>query len=412
MTQQFILIGIDGGATKVSGWTIRADGENNLFDLGTVHIQKSYRDYPIFNPDFTPVSIPIQLEQMESRNIRLSPEEERQGMACMDACADVLIEIAAQFPEQPLLFGIGMPGLKTADKRGIAVLANGPRMPRFADIVEHRLKMAGVKIVSPLARLGSDADYCGMGEEFSGNGAFRAIENGYYLGGGTGVADALKLHGKLIPFDQAQSWLAKTWEMKCDKGKSLERYASANGIQALYCEFSGTSIQDLYQKKIYPDQILRMAIDGDAAARKTFEEVITYLAQLIFERVTTIHCGWQNLFSFVNPDRPIPTGKHPYLKTILDKIIIGQRLGDLFRVPNSNSLLRDPLIDHLSQAIEFSECLDGEAKSHYLIDNRFDGNRIVFSKLREAPALGAGIDAYFTFYSKLQSANRGNSQRT
>ncbi len=408
MTQQFILIGVDGGATKVSGWTIRIDRENNLFDLGDINIQKIYRDYPTFDPDFTPVPIPVQLAQMEARDIRLLPEEERQGMAFMDACADVLIEIADRFPSQPLLFGIGMPGLKTADKRGIVALTNGPRMPRFADIVEHRLKMAGVTIVSPLSHLGSDADYCGIGEEFSANGAFRPIRNGYYLGGGTGAADALKLQGKLIPFDHVKSWLAKTWEMKNDKGKSLERYASANGIQTLYCEYSGNNMRDLYQKKIYPEQILQMAIDGNAAARKTFEEVIAYLAQLIFERISTIHCGWQNLFSFVNPERPLPLVGHPYLGTLLDRIIIGQRLGDLFRVPDSTPLLLDRLIEYLSLAIDFSECLNEDVKKHYLDDNQFGGNRIVFSKLREAPALGAGIDAYLTFYPKQHSENQGN----
>ena len=51
-----------------------------------------------------------------------------------------------------------MPGLKTADGRGIAVLRHGPRMPYFLDRLEERLVRDGLvlrvvgKRKSPLVR--------------------------------------------------------------------------------------------------------------------------------------------------------------------------------------------------------------------------------------------------------------------
>ena len=69
--------------------------------------------------------------------------------------------------------------------------------------------------------------------------AFEDVENAYYLGGGTGAADALKLHGKLISFDKCKNWIAKTWEMSDKNGKSMEIYCSANGIQSIYGDLAG-----------------------------------------------------------------------------------------------------------------------------------------------------------------------------
>ena len=59
---------------------------------------------------------------------------------------------------------------------------------------------------------------------------------------------------------------------------------------------------------------------------------------------------------------------------------------------SGNEVLTKPLIINLNQLIEESDCLSQSVKEHYL------NNTILFySKLREAPALGAGIDAYLTF---------------
>ena len=71
----------------------------------------------------------------------------------------------------------------------------------------------------------------------------------------------------------------------------------------------------------------------------------------------------------------------------------GARNDELFQTDIGKQVLRNPVIEKLSTLISNSENLDAEAKEHYADLNIL----IKTSKLREAPALGAGIDAYLTY---------------
>ena len=294
-----IIIGIDGGATKVSGWIIEYSPKSRHFHLTDINIQKKYSDYPDFNPAYKPVDIKTQLEEMNSE-VFLTEEEVSQGNIYMTAASDVIIELIRNFPDKNAMVGIGMPGLKTNDRRGIIALLNGPRMPEYSRYIESRLFEANISLLSPIAHLGSDADYCGLGEEYSENGLFKDVKNAYYLGGGTGVADAMKLNGNLVPFDHAKSWISKAWEMKSDKELSLERYASSSGIQFIYSSYSHIPVEELNKNEIYPPQILGKALQNDVAARATINDISHYIAKLLFERINTIYSGWDDFFSFVN----------------------------------------------------------------------------------------------------------------
>ena len=111
----------------------------------------------------------------------------------------------------------------------------------------------------------SDADMCAWGEEFGEKGAFRNIQNAYYIGGGTGTADGLKLQGKLISFDDASEWIAKVWELMTKNKTSLELFSSMSGINQL-----------------------RLS--------KSDKEIGEMLGNLIYERINTIYSGWKNTF--------------------------------------------------------------------------------------------------------------------
>lgn len=394
MKNNILIVGIDGGATKVSGWTaVRND--DGTFELGDVNIQKKYSEYEYFDPEFTPVDIKTQLKEMEE-GIHLTAEEKKQGLAYMYAVADVIAELVKTNPDLNVLIGIGMPGLKTKDRRGISALANGPRMPEYSNVIENRLILINIKLAAPIHHLGSDADYCGLGEEYSSEGQFRSVENSYYLGGGTGVADALKLKGKLVPFDAIKPWMAKAWEMKADSGKSMERYCSAAGIQSIYGEYSGIPVPELNEKEIYAPQIMEKALGGEDRAKKTMKDVSHYLAELLFERITTIYNGTLGQFEFVNPARGKLIPHHPYKGTLLDHIIIGQRLGDYLQESKSKGILWEPMLNHLKELIQKNEVLTKEFKEHYLKENTFNEKRIVLSRLREAPAMGAAVDAWLS----------------
>ena len=390
---EVILLGIDGGATKVSGWEINYDKETNTFKLGQLNVQRKYSQYDSFDPSFKPVDIKIQLSEINTE-INLTDDEIPQGKAYMNAAIDVIKELAENNAGKEILIGFGMPGLKTLDKRGITALANGPRMPFFSEYIEKKIIEKGVKLFSPISHLGSDADYCGIGEEYDINGSFRKVQNAYYLGGGTGVADALKLNGELVPFDNSKEWIAKTWEMKSDKDITLERYASASGIQQIYSHNSGLSIKEINIKEIYPTQILEMAIQGDKYALDTINDISITIGKVFFERITTIYSGFAGLFDFVNLAKPQLSVNHNYEGTLLDSIVIGQRLGDLFQQSKSSDLLWKQMLDYLTDLVVNST--DQKFKDHYLKEEYFKEDILKISKLREAPAIGAGVDAYLT----------------
>jgi predicted NBD/HSP70 family sugar kinase len=402
MSKDFTLIGIDGGATKVSAWVVSFNTDDHSFTLTDNHAELSYSTLDSFQPDFSPVGLDIQLAEYQANKSKPTAQEIKQGEAYVESCARVVKSLVHTTGNHPVLIGLGMPGLKTADKRGIAMVANGPRIIKYATELEKKLKAAGVKLVAPVAHIGSDADYCGIGEKYAREGSFRNIRNAYYLGGGTGAADALLLKSKLVAFDQTKSWLAKCWEMKNDLGLSLERYASASGIQHIYSLKSGIDVQKLNEDKIYPPTLANKALEGDKAALETFSDCAKYLALLFYERIVTLYCGSQDIFEFINPNRDKLEKSHPYLKYVFDRISVGQRLGDLLNSRSGSQILTQPLVANLAQLIDQSECLPEKAKQHYLHNQELRNERFMFSPLREAPALGAGIDAFLVHEAKIK----------
>ena len=77
-------------------------------------------------------------------------------------------------------------------------------------------------------------------------------------------------------------------------------------------------------------------------------------------------------------------------KKLFDKIIIGQRLGDLFDDQYGAEVVKKPVLNMLQDLIQNSDFLNQEEKSWY---KKLDAI-VMSSLLREAPALGAGIDAF------------------
>ncbi len=263
--KEFALIGIDGGATKVSSGIIEVSDDNKSYSQSSFQSTVHYSSQDGYLPNFTPVPVPEQIAERDSNQIRITEKEESQGITYIKSTIDTIASLASAVGNVPLVIGIGMPGLKTDDMRGINVIANGPRMLSYCDVIESELAKMNIQLAAPIARLGSDADYCGIGELYAKDGTFKDVDNAYYLGGGTGAADALVLDGQLVPFDHIKSWMAKTWEMKNDQDLSLERYASASGLQYLYSLHSKISTEQLNAKKIFPAEIASLAVQGNKA---------------------------------------------------------------------------------------------------------------------------------------------------
>jgi len=337
------VIGIDGGATKVSGCVIEKL-DHKTYTLAHPVVDIKYSDHQNFNPEFLPQPIDVQQNNEDVIDV-----EKRQGTVYVETVLKV-VQLLAE--NEQFQVAIAMPGLKTNDGRGIRIMANGPRIPYFCDQIQKTLNLE-----HPIQRLESDADMCVWGEEYAENGAIRSVKNAYYLGGGTGTADGLKIKGNLIPFDDASNWIAKSIELKMSDGQSLETYASMSGINTL-----------------------RQSI--------TDSEIGTVLGALIFERISTIYSGWKNPFSL---SRKLQTD-HPFQNTFLDRIVIGQRLSEFLQSEDGESI-RHAMMDSLKK-----ECsnTDIAISNYYLIDCEFDRKRIFMSNLRAAPIIGLGAKVWIT----------------
>ena len=83
---------------------------------------------------------------------------------------------------------------------------------------------------------------------------------------------------------------------------------------------------------------------------------------------------------------------HDYLGTILERGIIGQRLGSLLQLDLDSRIIWEELENTLSLMISKSENLPDSFKLNFA-----PKNFIVISSLRDAPVLGAAIDAWNIF---------------
>ena len=188
--------------------------------------------------------------------------------------------------------------------------------------------------------------------------------------------------------------------MKNDLGISFERYASASGLQSIYAGYSNKSLELLNKSYTHPPQIATLALKGDEAAIKSYQEAAVYLSQLIFERISTLYCGSLGLLKFIDPNHTSLDPDHEFRGEKFEKIVIGQRLGELMDSPDGYQVLTAPFLEALSKILRDTASIPESMARIYLKDEVFDKTILIFSKLREAPALGAGIDAYQNFFDQ------------
>jgi hypothetical protein len=384
----FDLIGIDGGATEVKAHLVLLEGSRDkpVFKLGDVQAFRKYERIP----DFAPVPVQDQFKQRDEGKIELTPSEIEQGDLYIEATAQVVKEIVSMAGSgKPVLIGMGMPGLKPPDGRGINVINHGPRMPKYLEKLEEKLKKAGVQLAGPIDRLGSDADYCGIGENHAEGGAFKNVENAYYAGLGTGVADAMKLKGELVTFDSAKAWIQKSWQMTCSLGVTFEKVVSAKSMNTLYANLMGREGDVFVQQGRFPQDD---ALQGSAPAQFTMQTVAGILAELLFERLHTV-AGGRKALSFRGQAYVALSPDHPYRGVVLDRLVIGQRLGFVFSDSKYSEVFREPLLACLAGFIRER---GGDAlKSKCLArDGEIVEGLVVGSRLRAAPAIGAAVAAF------------------
>ena len=384
MESDTLLIGVDGGATEVKAHAAACDDWDRAetFELGAASASRTYERLP----EFVPQVVAEQLAQREAGSMQLSPAERTQGALWVDAARDAIREVASACDARAVLVGIGMPGLKSADGRGICVINNGPRIPDYLDRLEQGLRDVGLELVSPVAALGSDADYCGLGEEYAASGMLRDIENVYYVGGGTGLADALKLRGRLLPFDQAKTWILKSWQMNSALGPTFEKLVSAKAFNERYADLISAKVSPPAEFP-YPEC---EAAEGQPIAVGWLESASLALAELVFERLDTIGNGRRE-----SPHRGDAylglNDSHEYRGVLLDRVIIGQRIGQIYADNRFRSVFGQKVDAYLAGFIAASG--SPEMVARYLDRGQLKPGLLCPSRLRAAPALGAAIAA-------------------
>jgi hypothetical protein len=378
-----LLVGVDGGATEVKVHEIlileRAEGVR--LDLGPASASMLYDR----TPRFTPVPMAQQLLEMQRGDLQLSADERAEGGHVLDAFLRTIVSVAEQAGRKRLRIGICLPGVKSADGRGVAVMRNGPRLPNFLAQLESGLAQAGLKLSAPIQALLSDGEACAHGENLGLEGHLVGVRNAYYLGGGSGLAEACKIDGEVVDMNALRPWMRKAWQMEDADGNNYEDLASARGINVRYALARG--VEPVLGAEVYPEK--RVAL-GDPDAEAVLRAAAATVAGLVFERIRA--CAKAE--KLPRTGRSERTGG-PAFKlapgTVLERVVIGQRLGRLFADAGVERVLREPLEEQLAKLV--SGAKDPYLAQHYLTGRALRPGLVVASLLRAAPAIGAAAQS-------------------
>ena len=310
------LIGVDGGATRVRACEVEVLGAPIEVRLraGPRGAEREYKRIDGFEtPAELGLSEPEQLGEIQ-------PREREQGWAWIEATAQCVLEVSRRRDAKNVLLGLAMPGLKTADGRGLAFARNGPRIPEFAERLTELLVCEGVELAAPIGELLGDGWCAGVGETWGEGGALHGWRTAYYLGGGTGLAEALVLGGELVPLLDVGEWFPPAWRCLVADSR-VEDLLSARAINQRWAERAGFETP-LERGRFPEDHVLR-----DFRAQELLDGVGRTLAEFVSRRAL--------LLAQHSADEPEHPGPH-----VLERIVLGQRLGELFADPRTHEHLR------------------------------------------------------------------------
>jgi hypothetical protein len=351
-----LLVGVDGGATEVKAHEVvqlEADDEGCVrLDVGhAAAFQCPSR------ARFVPIALSVQMHAHEealscsSDTVVTTREELAEAELWVECAAQAILSVAAVRNTARIVIGMCMPGLKTSDSRGITVMKNGPRIPDYLDRLETRLLREGLRLEGSIAGLVSDGFACGLGEQAAHDGALRDVNDAYYIGGGTGLAECFVIEGEVLALDAFELRLKKAWQMESPRGGTFEALLSMRGMNER-CAGGGF--------------VEQLALAGDREARIVLLDAAEALADLIDERVHAVKSRGRGT---------------------LERVVVGQRLGAVLADPAMRAVLAEPV----QRALE--RRLGADRARGFL----------VASTLRAAPAIGAAAFAL----SKMQEEAHG-----
>lgn len=357
LQRDMLLVGVDGGASgfRAHEIVLRETAAGLRFALG----ENSAAERIEVPPNFAAKSIELQREEARRGTYAISPEERELQGRWVAAASRAIWRVASRAGPKPLYVGICSPGLKTPDGRGIQISLNGPRIPDFIDALEQSLILDGLNLGRPIARLSSDGAACGVGESLAEHGALCGVAHGYYIGGGSGVAEAFKLAGVVREADALGIPLEKAWQLRADDGLSFEQHLSVSGLNR---DFGLTNIDDV-EVDSFPEHA---AAAGDGRALGLFGARAQRLAELACSRLLALHaqCG-----------------------VSLERVVVGQRLGLLLLDARLEACFAAPA--RAALAAQLAARAPADLRERWNQDGALRAGRLVGSRLSAAPALGA-----------------------
>jgi hypothetical protein len=172
--------------------------------------------------------------------------------------------------------------------------------------------------------------------------------------------------------------------MEATGGRIVEDVLSPRGMNSAYAAMSGKKLP--LGPGEYPES---RDPKGDEPAARVLRDAAEALAEVVLDRMTALRRGFQAASARITSN------------TFLERVVIGQRLGNIFAASELRRVFRDPVEELLARRIVATG--DGALRKHYLDGSRLRADLLVGSTLRAAPAIGAVA-------MELEAAGEGGSR--
>ncbi len=311
-----LLLGLDGGATKILAQTCTIDPRSSLIIPKEEYHESNYRDSLKFDSGFIPIDLAQQKKEAKENNYSFSEQEINQSASVIDTIVKVILSSVKE--KKITQVGLCFPGIKTANYDGISIMANGPRNINMLSMINKMLKPKLDNGIS-IKTIYDDSECCVIGEWKSLIGKLRDCKNAIYIGGGTGIADGIILNNKIVGRD-----IEKSWELIMPSGESVEQCLSPGGMLSQWNKEKVKSIKAIIS-------LFDHAISGDNFANNIIEKAAKSFAFLIDKRI-----------KFFKSHNTKP-----------EKIVIGQRLGNIVSDKN-NPLAKLIFQNNYNASVEIS----------------------------------------------------------
>ena len=293
-----LLLGLDGGASKILAQTCTIDPRSSLIIPKQEHHESNYRNSLGFDSGFMPVDLARQKKEAKENNYSFSDQEKNQSVSVIETIVKVILSSVRE--KQITQVGLCFPGIKTANYDGISIMANGPRNINMLSMINKMLKPKLDSKIS-IKSIYDDSECCVIGEWKSSIGKLRDCKNAIYVGGGTGIADGIILNNKIVDKD-----IERSWELIMPSGESVEQCLSLGGMLSQWNKEKEKSIKAIIS-------LFDQAISGNNFANSIIEKAAKAFDFLIDKRI-----------EFFQSHNSKP-----------EKIVIGQRLGNLLTKKNN-----------------------------------------------------------------------------